>query len=114
MRILIVDDIYHCAHVLLTVIKGLDHSIVVSTVLTVEDFNKLNINVFDMIFMDIKMPYNGFKLIEHIKPIYKGKIISYTAYAMKDDEEKYLSLGFDGYVSKPFTIKKIERIIKES
>ena len=114
MRILIVDDDYHCAHVLSVVIISLDHTIAVSAVSTIEGFNRFvdNINVFDMIFMDIRMPFNGIKMVEHIRPIYDGQIIAYTAYALKGDEQKYSNLGFDGYISKPFTIKKIERIIR--
>ena len=41
-----------------------------------------------------------------------------TAYALLGDREKYLQMGFDGYLSKPFTsrqlIDELVRVIPES
>ena len=34
-------------------------------------------------------------------------VIALTAYALKGDKEKFLALGFDGYVSKPLEVKKL-------
>ena len=64
---------------------------------------------FDLILMDIQMPnmngYEATKAIrkieekEQLKPI---KIIAMTANALKGEREKCLSMGMDGYMSKPF------------
>jgi len=34
-------------------------------------------------------------------------VIALTAYALKGDKEKYLQMGFDGYLSKPATLKEL-------
>lgn len=62
--------------------------------------------VFDLILMDIELP--GIDGIEATKIIReKNKyvpIIALTSYAMKGDRERFLSAGFDDYISKPLDV----------
>ena len=37
-----------------------------------------------------------------------------TAYAMNGDREKLLDKGMDGYVAKPFSIRELMEVIKQS
>jgi PAS domain S-box-containing protein len=70
-----------------------------------------------LILMDIKMPeMDGFEATRQIKQIDKTiPVIAITAYAMSGDEERIISAGFDGYLSKPLTkmslLKKMEEFI---
>ena len=70
-----------------------------------------------LILMDIKMPeMDGFEATRQIKQINKTiPVIAITAYAMSGDEERIISAGFDGYLSKPLTkmslLKKMEEFI---
>jgi signal transduction histidine kinase/CheY-like chemotaxis protein len=63
---------------------------------------------FDLILMDIQMPVmDGLEATSIIREIEKGTgrhipIIGITAYAVKADKEKCLSVGMDDYLSKPF------------
>lgn len=41
-------------------------------------------------------------------------IIAMTAYAMEGDRERLLEKGMDGYVAKPFSMKELMSVIKES
>ncbi|WP_158275672.1 PAS domain S-box protein [Marinilabilia rubra] len=72
----------------------------------------------DLILMDIKMPVmDGVKAMQKIKQSgIQTSIIALTAYAMKEDKQKYLQLGFDGYISKPVDVdllfKTIEKLRK--
>jgi PAS domain S-box-containing protein len=70
-----------------------------------------------LILMDIKMPeMDGFEATRQIKQIDKTvPVIAITAYAMSGDEERIISAGFDGYLSKPLTkislLRKMEEFI---
>ena len=70
---------------------------------------------FHLILMDIKMPeMNGYKVLEILRT--KGMnmpVIAQTAYARIEDEEKALSAGFDGYISKPIDRNKFNKLIDQ-
>jgi two-component system, cell cycle response regulator DivK len=59
----------------------------------------------DLVLLDINMPVlDGFGAIREIRahPRYSRlPVVAVTAYAMKDDRERILAAGFNGYVSKP-------------
>jgi signal transduction histidine kinase/CheY-like chemotaxis protein len=59
-----------------------------------------------IIFMDIRMPVmDGVEAFQKIKEIYseKGiKVICITASTLRHEKDKFLEMGFDSYVSKPF------------
>jgi len=59
----------------------------------------------DLVLMDINMPVlDGFGAIRWIRDhprFSRLPVLAVTAYAMKDDQEKMLAAGFNGYVSKP-------------
>jgi len=63
---------------------------------------------FDCIFMDIQMPgLDGVEATQRIRAMQETgarpwvPVIALTAYAMSGDRERFLSLGMNGYVSKP-------------
>ena len=62
----------------------------------------------NLILMDIQLPrISGYDLIQWIKAdanISQIPIIAITAFAMEDDKEKILSLGCEGYMSKPISM----------
>jgi CheY-like chemotaxis protein len=58
----------------------------------------------DLILLDISLPgMDGAEVLERLKDTDARGIptIALTAHAMDGDREKYLGLGFDGYLSKP-------------
>ena len=57
----------------------------------------------DIILMDILLPaMDGQEAADEIRKIKRDVIIiAQTAYAMSEDREKYISAGFDDYISKP-------------
>jgi len=50
-----------------------------------------------------------FELLNPIKPY----IIAVTAYSLKEDREKYLSIGFDDYIPKPININDLRNCINK-
>jgi PAS domain S-box-containing protein len=73
---------------------------------------------FDLVIMDIQMP--GMDGVEATRAIRSGRagnrmkyvpVIAMTAYAMIGDRERFLEAGMDGYVSKPFEIEELLRVI---
>ena len=59
----------------------------------------------DLVLMDISLPeMDGVEVLNKIREIDELKdtvVVALTAHAMVGDKEKYLSSGFDAYMSKP-------------
>jgi signal transduction histidine kinase/DNA-binding response OmpR family regulator len=70
-------------------------------------------NQFDVVLMDIQMPeMNGFEATASIRAKEKLTgvhipIIAMTAHALKGDQERCISAGMDGYVSKPIRTSEL-------
>jgi two-component system CheB/CheR fusion protein len=73
---------------------------------------------FDVILMDVEMPgMDGMEATRCIREAEGGMsshapVIALTAHALKEDQKKFLSLGFDGYVSKPVDIQALFKEIR--
>jgi CheY-like chemotaxis protein len=69
----------------------------------------------DLVLMDIKLPeLDGSSAMIEIKKIRKNlPIIAETAYALKGDKMKFLSLGFDDYIPKPIKPDRLYEIISK-
>jgi len=72
-----------------------------------------------VILMDIQMPImNGEEALKAIRQLDNGAdipVIALTAFAMKEEQERFMREGFDGYISKPVQVGKlieeIERVV---
>ena len=58
---------------------------------------------FDLILMDLQMPVmDGYTATAHLRARgYEGAILALTAHAMKEESQKCIASGFDGFLSKP-------------
>ncbi len=78
-----------------------------------EAIKKFTDNNYDLILMDIQMPVmDGIETTRFIRdhmPYPKSgiPIIALTAHAIKGDREKYLNLGMNNYLSKPFQAREL-------
>ncbi|NLO90584.1 MAG: PAS domain S-box protein [Elusimicrobia bacterium] len=73
---------------------------------------------FDLVLMDIQMPggLDGYQTTQRIRAREKEKgghvkIFGMTAQAMKEDQEKCLACGMDGYIPKPVSVKKLFELL---
>lgn len=76
-----------------------------------EAIEKVTIRHYDIVFMDIQMPeMDGIETTKRIRELNlksPPKIIAMTAYAMKEDKEKFIELGMDDYLPKPIRANKL-------
>ena len=68
----------------------------------------------DLILMDIQMPeLDGIKAFQQLKKRqFKKPIVAISAFAQSEDEERFLRLGFDSYLSKPLSIEKVMAVLR--
>ncbi|MBU2590892.1 MAG: response regulator [Nitrospinae bacterium] len=79
-----------------------------------EAFEKAKGGKYDIILMDLRMPImGGLEAAEKIRTeISKDiPIIALTAAAMKEDREKAISVGMNGFLPKPINIKELQETL---
>jgi CheY-like chemotaxis protein len=89
-----------------------------------EGLRRLGEQRFDLILMDIQMP--GMDGVEALGWFRRGSnsrfsfvtpsdtpVIAVTANALDGDEERFLGLGFDDYLSKPFRQSQLHKVLAE-
>ena len=104
-RVLLVEDNEINQRVALKILEKRGHRVSIAGN-GVEALRALETADFDIVFMDIQMPEMGgeeaTRLIRSSDRAYaKVPIVALTANAMQGNKEKYMSMGMDGYVSKP-------------
>lgn len=104
-KVLLVEDDLANAGIIISYLKdsaSVDHVFDGYTAL-----NKCKHKKYDVILMDINLKgINGVETFRQIRSLddYNSQVpvIAITAYAMKGDRHKFLSYGFNDYISKPF------------
>jgi CheY-like chemotaxis protein len=65
----------------------------------------------DLILMDVQLPgIDGVEALGHLRddPVTAGiPVVALTALAMKEDRERCLAAGFDGYFEKPISVPSL-------
>jgi two-component system cell cycle response regulator DivK len=71
----------------------------------------------DLILMDIQLPgMDGLAALGRLKAEPSTAaipVIALTAFAMKDDRERFLGAGFDGYLGKPINVKEFPDLVRQ-
>lgn len=75
----------------------------------------VNSKKYDIIFMDIMMPnMSGVEVLRKLRENgVNTPVIALTADAIEGQEEKYMSEGFDGYISKPINKEKLNYVLNK-
>jgi two-component system cell cycle response regulator DivK len=70
-----------------------------------------------LILMDIQLPgMDGVAALGQLEAdptTAQIPVIALTAFAMKDDRERFRSAGFDGYLVKPINIRELLEVVRE-
>ncbi|MDL2315901.1 response regulator [Desulfovibrio sp. OttesenSCG-928-A18] len=120
LRVLLAEDVEMNQMVATRMLKELGHEVTVVGD-GKEALEAVTTEHYDLVFMDIQMPVMdgvqatlAIREMEH-QGILKDKttIVAMTANALKGDKAKYLSVGMDGYLSKPILLEELRNIINE-
>lgn len=113
LKILIAEDDEECSKLLEIMVKKYSKSTLTSSTgkETLELYRK-NPDI-DLILMDLKMPnMNGYETTREIRKLNNDVIIlAQTAYALAGDEEKAITAGCNGYLSKPIKQEVINDLL---
>jgi PAS domain S-box-containing protein len=79
-------------------------------------FEVLNNKQIDLILMDISLTggmsgEDALKIIKENPKYQKIPVIAMTAHALLGDKEHFLSVGFDDYIAKPFTMEQLAQLL---
>lgn len=117
-KALIVDDFPDNIFFLQEVIEvlGLEAHSVENGELAVQEVSGSN---YDVVFMDIEMPVmNGFEAVEEIRKLPSPQknviIIAISAHSLDFFQEKLQKTGFNDYISKPYVLQKIQRVLQKN
>lgn len=71
----------------------------------------------DLILMDIQLPdTDGMTALRQLRDEARTAsipVVALTAFAMKDDRERFLEAGFDGYLDKPIKVKEFPEQVRQ-
>ena len=71
----------------------------------------------DLILMDIQLPgTDGITGLQQLRAEPRTAaipVIALTAFAMKDDRQRFLDAGFDGYLDKPINVKTFPEQVRQ-
>jgi two-component system cell cycle response regulator DivK len=70
-----------------------------------------------LILLDIQLPdLDGVTVLGRLRASAEAaaaRVIALTAFAMKQDRERFLAAGFDGYISKPINVREFPEQIRQ-
>ena len=71
--------------------------------------------IYDVIFMDHMMPHmDGIETTQKLRERgYKGAIVALTANALVGNDEMFARHGFDGFISKPIDVRRLDAVLHQ-
>ena len=115
LRILLAEDKVVNQKVIKLLLSSLGHEIVIAengekAVAIYED------ELFDLILMDIQMPVmDGIAATQQLRQNYHNlpPIVGLSANAFEGDREKYMAMGLDEYITKPFKVQDFQDVLEK-
>jgi len=114
-RVLIVDDVMTNIYVAEGLLNAYELQIDTATsgFAAIEAVEKYS--GYDIIFMDHMMPkMDGVETTQRLRAMgFKGAVVALTANALAGNEDMFMQNGFDGFISKPINIKRMDLILNK-
>ncbi|WP_199609404.1 response regulator [Flocculibacter collagenilyticus] len=112
---LVVDDVAEVRSLLRHTLTQLGVEDIDEAANGAECFKKFKPNKYSIIFLDIELPdVTGHKVLTSLKNLDENvKVVMVSAHSSIDNVKAAITHGAEGFVVKPFSIKKIESIIKK-
>jgi CheY-like chemotaxis protein len=118
-RILVIEDNPESLELIAYLLEAYGHTVLKAT----DGEEGLQIALrekFDLIICDLQMPkLDGFEVIGRIRAsvdIANTPVVAITAYAMREDLERVMAAGFNGYITKPIApedfVSQTEQFLK--
>ena len=122
MHVLLVEDNELNAEIAMEVLKnaGMLTTWVSDGCACVEEIQNQAADTYQFILMDVQMPrMNGYEATQKIRQLADGKkaqipIIAMTANAFEEDRKHALDAGMDGFITKPFRVDEMMKVIAEA
>lgn len=115
-KILIVEDDQDSRELVIKILKNKGYQMI-EAIDGEEAIQKAISEKPNLILMDISIPkLDGYEVTKRLKSIEEFKdvpIVALTAHAMKGDREKFISAGFEGYISKPINIHELPKQVRD-
>lgn len=115
-KILLVEDNQDSRELVVKILKKKGYQII-EAIDGEEALSKTQAEKPNLILMDISIPkIDGFEVTKRLKGMDEFKnipIVALTAHAMKGDREKFISAGFEGYISKPIDIHELPEQVRD-
>ena len=120
IRILVAEDIYINQKVIVSFLNKMGFSKISVVDNGQQCIDTIYQNDFDIILLDIRMPLLDGEIVLKLTKEYYEKInkrlpyiVAVTAYCLKEDKQKYISLGFDDYIPKPISINDLSQCMNK-
>jgi hypothetical protein len=118
LRILVVDDDLLSQSMMQVLLGREGHQVDVASN-GLEAFDTVKFQKFDIVFMDLLMPImDGLEASRRIREWESGGqhtfIVALTASYLPEEGHRLFEAGIDNYISKPFELEHIERMLKYS
>ena len=116
LRILVAEDNPVNQRLIVRLLEKRGHRVVLAAN-GQEALAALDVEPFDIVFMDVQMPeMDGYEATAAIRTREKSTgahqtIVALTAHAMKGDREKCLNAGMDGYLTKPIRPQELDEVL---
>jgi len=115
-KILIVEDNQDSRELVVKILKNKGYQII-EAIDGAEALEKARVEKPDLILMDISIPkIDGYEVTKRLKSEEDFKdipIVALTAHAMKGDREKFITAGFEGYISKPINVRELPGQVRD-